>query len=236
MKQVNNIAVHDLTFSFSKHPKKFFDKVHVEFVPGSLNFIQGKNGVGKSTLLKIFSGTMHGEHELQGKLKIGSDLYDFCQLDTMSQAVAFVPQKFDELLVDSYSFYENLQFVQMSAYPSLSGLPEIVALPQLLDVYGIDYTIPVSLLSGGQRQILSMLMMLERKPKILLLDEPTAALDEENTKLVMGFLQNLCIEQGMTIIAIVHNQELVDTYAPSGYFELVHRDGKRAINFVSSRI
>lgn len=235
MKQVKNIGVHDLAFTFSKSSKKFFDKVHVEFVPGSLNFIQGKNGVGKSTLLTIFAGTMNSEHDLQGKLKIDSDVYDFSQSDAISQVVAFVPQKFDELLVDSYSFYENLQFVHMSVYPSLSGLPEIVALPKLVDVYGIDYTIPVSLLSGGQRQILSMLMMLERKPKILLLDEPTAALDEENTKLVMGFLQNLCIDQGMTIIAIVHNQELVDTYAPLGYFQLVHDDGKRSINFISSK-
>ncbi|WP_162801822.1 ABC transporter ATP-binding protein [Candidatus Chromulinivorax destructor] len=236
MKLGNKIVVHDLTFSFNKNSKKFFDKLHVDFVPGTLNFIQGKNGVGKSTLLKIFSGNMSPDHQLQGTLHINCDVYDFCQPDTMSKAVAFVPQKFDELLVDSYSLYENLQFAQMSAYPSLVSLPKIVALPKLLDEYGIDYTIPVSLLSGGQRQILSMLMMLERNPKILLLDEPTAALDEENTKLVMSFLQNLCVEQGMTIIAIVHNQELVDTYAPSGYFELVQHDGKRAINFVSSKI
>ena len=151
----------------------------------------------------------------------------------IAQQVAFVPQNFNEILVHAYSFRENLQFAQMSHYPSLSGLPESKLLPSLIEKYGIDYDIPVSQLSGGQRQILSILMVLARSPKILLLDEPTAALDEENTQLVMDFLQDLCMYQGLTIIAIVHSQELVEKYTPRGYFELVSHHGQREIHFVS---
>lgn len=236
MKLVKNIALQGVTFSFAQQNKHFFDNLHVEFRPGSINFIQGKNGVGKSTLLQIFSGKMHQEHSLQGALQVGLDMYNLSESYRIEQVVAFVPQNFNELLVDAYSFYENLQFVHMSKYPSLCALPVINELPKLIEKYGIDYTIPVSLLSGGQRQILSMLMVLERLPKILLLDEPTAALDEENTKLVMDFLQDLCKHQGMTIIAIVHNQELVDAYSSSGFFELINNDGKRDINFNASKI
>jgi len=121
----------------------------------------------------------------------------------------------------------------MSYYPSLCELPETKPLPSLIEKYGIDYNIPVSLLSGGQRQILSILMVLERSPKILLLDEPTAALDEENTQLVMDFLQDLCKHQGLTIIAIVHSHELVEKYTPQGYYELASYHGQREIKFVS---
>lgn len=233
MKLVKNIALHHVRFFFTQQDKPFFDDLNVEFTGGAINFIQGKNGVGKSTLLQILSGKMNQEHQLQGSLQIGHQVYNVAQFYEIEKIVACVPQNFHELLVDSYSFYENLQFVHMTRFPSLSSLPLITKLPELIDKYGIDYTIPVSLLSGGQRQILSMLMVLERLPKILLLDEPTAALDEENTNIVMDFLQDLCRHHHMTIIAIVHSQELVEKYAPAGFFELINRGGKRDINFIS---
>ena len=227
------VALQNVTFSFAQQPKQFFHDLSVEFALQTINFIQGKNGAGKSTLLQILSGKMSRDHALQGKLQIEENFYDLSQSAQIAQQVAFVPQNFNEILVHAYSFRENLQFAQMSHYPSLSGLPESKLLPSLIEKYGIDYDIPVSQLSGGQRQILSILMVLARSPKILLLDEPTAALDEENTQLVMDFLQDLCMYQGLTIIAIVHSQELVEKYTPRGYFELVSHHGQREIHFVS---
>ena len=232
MKLIQRIALEHVTFSFAQQQKNFFDDLCVEFISQSINFIQGKNGVGKSTLLQIFSGKMNHDNHLQGNLQVGDHHYDLSKSHQISKMVAFVPQNFNELLVGAYSFHENLQFVHMFHYPSLQALSPVTGLPKLVEKYGIDFNIPVSLLSGGQRQILSMLMVLERSPKILLLDEPTAALDEENTKLVMDFLQDLCNHQGVTIVAIVHSQELVDTYAPIGYFELFSKNGQRKIDFV----
>lgn len=234
MKLIQSVALRDLSFSFAGQESIFFNNVSVEFKPKSINFIQGKNGVGKSTLLQIFSGKINRDHTLQGVLQVGLDRYNIVDVDKITRVVASVPQNFNELLVDAYSFHENLQFAQISRYPSFCSLPVSKALPELIKKYRIDFTIPVCQLSGGQRQILSMLMVLERSPKILLLDEPTAALDEENTKLVMDFLQDLCLEQGMTIIAIVHNHELAQAYSPAGYFELYVHNGQRIIDFIAS--
>ena len=233
MQLKKSIALQQVNFSFAQQQKQFFNNLNIEFVLQSINFIQGKNGAGKSTLLQIFSGKMSRDHLLQGQLKIDTTLYDLSQSAQIAEVVAFVPQNFNEVLVDAYSFHENLQFARMPHCPSLGALPQSQPLPSLIEKYGIDYNIPVSLLSGGQRQILSILMVLARSPKILLLDEPTAALDEKNTKLVMDFLQDLCKHQGLTIIAIVHSNELVEKYTPQGYYELVSENGLREIKFIS---
>jgi len=232
MEMHKNIKLQNVTFSFSEQSKKFFDDLNIEFFEHTLNFIQGKNGVGKSTLLQVLSGEISKEHNLQGQLQIGMDIYDLSQTQKIAQLVARVPQNFNEILVEAYSFVENLQFAQMSRYPTLFQLPVKKQLPSLIKKYGIDNNRPVSLLSGGQRQILSILMVLERSPKVLLLDEPTAALDEENANIVMNFLQDLCMHQDLTVIAIVHNHELVAKYAPQGYFELVNERTKRTIRFI----
>ncbi len=226
------VALQHVTFTFAQQQKQFFHDLNVEFTLQTINLIQGKNGAGKSTLLQILSGKMSRDHALQGHLQIDMNLYDLSQSAQIAELVAFVPQNFNEILVNAYSFHENLQFARMSHYPSLSGLPKLKPLPSLIEKYGIDYTVPVSQLSGGQRQILSILMVLQRSPKILLLDEPTAALDAENTQLVMDFLQDLCMHHGLTIIAIVHSHELVEKYTPQGYFELASHHGQREIKFI----
>jgi len=233
MKRNKNIILQGITFSFAQQQKIFFNDLNIEFISQNINFIQGKNGVGKSTLLQILSGKMSKDNQLQGELQIDDIIYDVADVQQIAKVVAFVPQNFDEILVDAYSFSKNLQCAQISHYPSLFQLSQKKPLPLLIKKYGINYNIPVSLLSGGQRQILSILMVLEQAPEILLLDEPTAALDEENTIIVMDFLQDLCADQGLTIIAIIHNQELVEKYAPQGYFELTNHFGQREVRFIA---
>jgi len=227
------IALRHVTFSFAGQTQSFFQDVNVDFISQSINFIQGKNGVGKSTLLQILSGkNNHDNKQTQGELLLGDQLYQLSDLKNIVQLVAFVPQNFKELLVDAYSFYENLQFARM-IHPGLQPLPELSVLPELVKKYCIDDQIPISMLSGGQRQILSILMVLQQSPKILLLDEPTAALDEENANLLMGFLQDLCVHQDLTVVAIVHDQDLVRKYAQEKYFELYQNNGMRDMRMIT---
>ena len=221
------IALRNITFSFLGQAQSFFKSLNIDFMPRGINFIQGKNGVGKSTLLQILSGkNNHNNKQIQGQLLLGDQLYHLSDFKNIVRLIAFVPQKFQELLVDAYSFYENLQFARMT-YPGWQPLPIVHSLPDLVQKYGINDQIPISMLSGGQRRILSILMVLQQSPKILLLDEPTAALDEENAKLLMDFLQDLCDQQNLTVIAIVHDHELVKNYAQDCYFELYQENGVR---------
>jgi ABC-type lipoprotein export system ATPase subunit len=87
------------------------------------------------------------------------------------------------------------------------------------------------MLSGGQRQILAILMALQKSASILLLDEPTAALDDKNSSMVMSFLNELlATDKNLTVLIICHDKELVDTYAHSQYHQIeVHDDNTRTI-------
>ncbi len=80
----------------------------------------------------------------------------------------------------------------------------------------------VSELSGGQKQILAIVMMLQKKPSFLLLDEPTAALDPHNAQLVMQALEQM-IRNGITVIMICHDRDILSTYGTNGYFELIKK-------------
>jgi len=227
------IALKNVGFSFNKSSKPFFDNFTINFVQGQINFICGKNGIGKSTLLKVLSGQTDSFCHLNGLLKIDDQEYSLKLSDKILEHVAMVSQNFNSMLVDNYSFYENLQFALMPKYPSLYNLSDVQPLPAFVDKYKIVYDMPISLLSGGQRQILSILMTLQKSPRILLLDEPTAALDEENAMIVMDFLKNLAMQENITIIAIVHHQDLVQKYANTSYFELYQKDGVRSVQTIS---
>ena len=230
--QQKYVSLKNVTFSFFSTRRPFFENMNIDFKIGQINFVCGKNGMGKSTLLKILSGNVT-QGFVEGFLQVDNKQYDVRSLDGVAQSIAMVAQNFNAMLVDTYSFDQNLQFALLPKYPNLHGLSPVQPLPIFLEKYGINPDVPISLLSGGQRQILSIIMVLQRSPKILLLDEPTAALDEENATIVMSFLQDLCIQENITIIAIVHNLDLVETYSQQSYFELYQESGTRKIRLVS---
>jgi ABC-type lipoprotein export system ATPase subunit len=94
----------------------------------------------------------------------------------------------------------------------------------MLQEFNIDIHKKVDELSGGQKQILAILMALQKPTKLLLLDEPTAALDPKNAHMVMQCLQKLAQELDITVLIISHDKELVLAYAPGYYFEITQDD------------
>ena len=79
------------------------------------------------------------------------------------------------------------------------------------------------------------MMALVKPTRVLLLDEPTAALDEQNTNMVMEFLAELVRSTGLIVLMICHDKELVDRYARDGYFEILvaQETGLRSIEKIS---
>jgi ABC-type lipoprotein export system ATPase subunit len=222
------LKIKNVSFKFNAQSPFFFKNLSVDFAMGTMHIIRGQNGVGKSTLLKILQGKLNVGEQLSGTFCFGADSFQVDSDKKIDQTcfkhVALVQQKFDLMLADQFSFTHNLQCANMPEFPTLGRLPEHKSLPELIQRFGIDINKPVKFLSGGQRQILAILMALQKVPSVLLLDEPTATLDEQNADMVMQFLTGLIASTGLTVLIICHDKELVARYAPNGYFEMSHDD------------
>lgn len=165
----------------------------------------GDNGAGKSTLVKVIAGVGpadEGEIFVNGqKVSISSpQAANRLGIETVYQDLA---------LCDNLDVVANL-FLGHEAHSSLRTLNEIEMEGQTLTVLKtLDVKIPstrslVATLSGGQRQSIAVAKSILRKAKVVLLDEPTAALGVAQTRQVLNLIKRLR-EQGLGVVVISHN-------------------------------
>ena len=210
------IKIKNLSF-FYDMKKQVFDNFSCEIPCNQLTLLMGKNGSGKSTLFNVMQGldlcVERQEEQFSGTISYGHqifDLYTKAYRQFAYDHVRVVPQNFDRLLAPHLTLQENLACAQLSIFRSLFGCVKEKPVPAFIADFDIPLSNPVGTFSGGQRQILAILMALAKPTTLLLLDEPTATLDPENSAMVMQFLQNLLKKQkGLTIFMICHDVDLV---------------------------
>ncbi len=158
--------------------------------------ITGPNGSGKSTLLKIIAGILKPE---KGRVKIfGKD--PFIEIDAKS-LVGLMPQ--EDVLFDTLSIREHLELLSY-----INKNLDEKYIHEIIDKYGLNNLLdrkPYQL-SGGQRRLAQLVLVFALKPRILLLDEPTAFLDSENTAMVLNFVWKLYRDERLTIIISTHDE------------------------------
>jgi ABC-type multidrug transport system ATPase subunit len=210
------LYVQHMSFSFLSQEKPFFENVSLHCLPGTLNFLQGKNGSGKSTFFNILQATIPQGARLTGNFMIDGQ-------EMKPEYITMVVQDVDEMIVPQFSVEQNMQCANLPHHPGLRNLPETHNIAMLQE-FNIDSNKRVDELSGGQKQILAIVMASQKPTKLLLLDEPTAALDPKNANMVMQCLQKLAQDLGITVLIISHDKELVMAYAPGYYFEITQDD------------
>jgi D-xylose transport system ATP-binding protein len=202
------LSLEDVSKSFG--PVQALDGVDFEVRPGEVVALVGDNGAGKSTLVKAISGIHHvdsGQFFFDGQPVSISTPSDAAQL-----GIATVYQ--DLALCDNLDVVANL-FLGQEEISSGPG-----RLTQQLDEIDMEHrshelleqlavTIPsvrseVGALSGGQRQQVAVARSLLGEPKVVLLDEPTAALGVQQTAQVLELIKRLR-ERGLGVVVISHN-------------------------------
>ena len=183
--------------------------VSIKLRQGEVLALVGDNGAGKSTLIKILSG-FH-QPDTGTIVSQGNEVRFASPRDARAQGIETVYQ--DLALIGDLSVFHNM-FLGREYHKRFLGLNlldnrKMREQAQLyLDTLGIS--IPsvnstVDLLSGGQRQCIAVARSIYSSPKILVLDEPLAALGVRESAHVLGLIQNLRQQRQVSVILIVHN-------------------------------
>mgnify|MGYP004727535553 CR=1 FL=1 len=189
---------------------------------GRITAIVGDNGSGKSTLIKILSGTVCPD---SGVISVGGEEYRSLTIRTaMELGICTVYQ--DLSLDNCKNSVENIFLgdeILRGPFLNRKAMREETArLLEELHVSITDLSQPVRDLSGGQRQALAIARALRRPCRLLLLDEPTAAMGIQETHQTMELLRSLR-SRGMTQLIVSHNLQQVFSLADCVY---VMRSGK----------
>ena len=202
------------------------DDISVSIDDGQFIGLIGHTGSGKTTFLQLLAGLIKPE---SGTVLIdGEDIFakNF-DLHSIRGKVGIVFQ------YPEHQLFEETVFKDVCYGPKNLGLSqeEIESRAnEALRLVGIDEDIfsqsPFEL-SGGQKRRVAIAGVISMKPKILILDEPTAGLDPAGRKEILGLVSDLCREQKMTIILVSHSMDDVAEYADR---ILVINDGKLAID------
>ncbi|CDF10716.1 aBC-type antimicrobial peptide transport system ATPase component [Mycoplasma sp. CAG:776] len=186
---------------------KALDNISYEFIPGKMYAIMGHSGSGKSTLISILglidtytSGKISIENKDVSKLKENE------LADLRMKHIGFVFQDF--YLDEHLKAYENI-ILPMLINKEIKKENRKEKALKLLKELGLEERINhyPGEMSGGECQRVAIARSLANDPQIILADEPTGNLDEENEKLVFSILKDLS-KQGKCVIVVTHSEEI----------------------------
>jgi D-xylose transport system ATP-binding protein len=199
------------------------DGVSLDLQKGEIHALCGENGAGKSTLLKIFAGC-HAFGSYQGAIQLdGVEQRFHSPRDAEDAGIALVAQELN--LVPALSIAENMFLGREKGSAWKVDWDETLRqATQALARVGLaeDPTQPVEALSVGKKQLIEIARALSKQARILILDEPTAALTEADTARLLELVRGIAA-QGTAVLYVSHHLEEVLEIADS---ITVLRDGK----------
>jgi len=184
------------------------DGVSLTLRKGEILGVLGDNGAGKSTLIKILTGF---HQQTSGKLFIVGEETLLRSVDhARSLGIECVYQ--DLALANSLSIYHNMflnrEIVRRGPFRLLNNSAMRRRAEECLEEIGVhvpSVDLPVEQLSGGQRQAIAVARAVNSNAKILLLDEPLAAMGAREAGLIIDLVLRLKEKQGLSIVMIMHN-------------------------------
>lgn len=200
MIKINNIHK---TYGTGDSRNEVLKGISLNIEDGDFIVILGASGSGKSTLLNVISGLEAPDE--------GTVCYDTKELSSMTdKELTEFRKEYIGYIFQQYFLLPNLSVdknVKMGA--DLAGNKEYRKIIKAVGLENKQNKYPHEL-SGGEQQRVSVARALAKKPRVLYLDEPTGALDEQTGRQVLDYICQLKKELGFTMVMVTHNQNIAD--------------------------
>lgn len=189
--------------------KQVLYNINLEIYPGEIVIMTGPSGSGKTTLLTLLGGLRSAQ---EGSIKImGMELCGAGKnrLVEVRRNTGYIFQAHN--LLKCLTAKQNVQ-MSLDLHPEIPPQEVDSRSKQMLEAVGLGERInyyPENL-SGGQKQRVAIARALVSHPKLVLADEPTAALDSKSGRDVVELMQKLAKEQGCTILLVTHDNRILD--------------------------
>lgn len=179
--------------------------ISLSFCDDSTTAVMGKSGSGKTTLLKVMGTLLLPE---SGTVSIdGTDIYSISETDRSifrRTQIGFIYQSYD--LLPELNAYENIAIAEMinNRKPNKDNIMEIcdqLGVSDLLSKYPAE-------LSGGEQQRIAIARAISTNAKIILCDEPTGNLDEENSERIIDYIIDITKARHLTTVIVTHDKDI----------------------------
>ena len=201
-----SIKIENISYQYEKNLPNILNNFSFDIAKGERIVIKGETGSGKSTLVNIISGLFSPK---KGKILVDGVEINSKNIKNWQKNIAIVPQT---VFLNDASVQEN---VAISLDKNFIDLEKVKESCKIAQIYSFIESLPNKFdqrvgergvrLSGGQRQRIGIARSLYRDAKVIILDEPTNALDPETEKLVMDSISNL--SKDITLIMISHSDK-----------------------------
>jgi len=218
------LEIEQLNFSYGR--SGIIQDLNLSVKPGEFVGIIGPNGAGKSTLLKLLNRILE---PASGKISIDQKMISTMKRSEIASLIAYVPQESD--FIFSFSVQD---IVRMGRFPYQTDL----GLYSVEDMHFINSAMEdleitqfsnrkIFELSGGEKQRVIIASALAQDPQILILDEPTTAMDLHHQIEIYNILKRLQREKNLTNIIVTHDINLAAQYCSR---MIIMNDGKIVSN------
>ncbi len=183
--------------------------INVDINAGELTYLVGESGSGKTTLISIIAGILY---PTEGKVRVfDTEIYDLSDYDLVNFRLSTIGFIFQQ-----YNLLPTLTAAENAAIPLIAGgmkRDEAVEHGRnLLDKLNIANQADKypRQLSGGQQQRVAIARALVHQPRLIVCDEPTAALDAKSGRRVMDLLREVALAQDRAVIIVTHDNRIFD--------------------------
>ena len=188
-------------------------QVSIDVAPGEVVALLGPSGSGKTTLLNVIACILdpsEGTMSLEGEVVFDQRWLRTDLRRLRLDKIGFIFQSHN--LLPFLNAIDNVAIVlQLAGYDHAAARNRAVELLEYLEVGNRKNAFPAKL-SGGEAQRVAIARALANRPRIILADEPTAALDSKRAQIVMDLLRKLAVDQSAAVIAVTHDEKIFDRF------------------------